>query len=160
MGSSLEWHFPFFYFCAWKPSEDSLSVFSFLFSSTSSFFSPLWFFLFLHVIYACLHTVSIKSLPLVFFPPPSFCHCNLYQQSRCLNNANPSLPPISSFNHMYSFSTLAATIVCRHSGIHGNLGTKSTNPLCLVVMPDSNTKSHNSTITQKHRDTHTHPDVL
>lgn len=110
--------------------------------------------------YLCLLTYCIYNVsPPRFFFSPSFCHCNLYQQSRCLNNANPPSrhpAPHSSFNHMYSFSTLAATIVCRHRGIHGNLGTKSTNPLCLVVMPDSNTKSHNSTITQKPTHTHTH----
>lgn len=157
MGSSLEWHFPFSFLCV----KNCLFFFvHFLF-----FCSPLWFFLFLHVIYACLHTVSIKSRPLGFFLPSSV--TVIFTSSLDALTMQPPHPPLtppptpplrpSSFNHMYSFSTLAATIVCRHRGIHGNLGTKSTNPLCLVVMPDSNTKSHNSTITHRHTHTNTPP---
>lgn len=48
-----------------------------------------------------------------------FSHCNLYQQSRCLNNANPFF-----IQSHVQFSTLT-TIVCCHRGIHGNLGTKA-----------------------------------
>lgn len=44
--------------------------------------------------YLCLLT---RCISIYFFL--HFCHCNLYQQSRCLNNAKPIL----SFNHMYSF---------------------------------------------------------
>lgn len=49
-----------------------------------------------------------------------FCHCNPYQQSRCLNNASP----FSSFNHMYSFLPFT-TVVCCHRGIHENFGDKA-----------------------------------
>lgn len=99
-----------FLFCAWKPRElRNRSVFSFL-SLSSSFFSPLLFFLFL--CYLCLLTYCIYKVSLFF------CHCNLYQQSRCLNNANPFF-----IQSHVQFSTLA-TIVCCHRGIHGNLGTK------------------------------------
>lgn len=74
-----------------------------------SFFNPI---LFSYVIYACLHTVSIYSF---FF----FCHCNLYQQSRCLNNANPFF-----IQSLVQFSTLTTIVYC-HRGIHGNLGDKA-----------------------------------
>lgn len=95
------------FFCAWKPRElrncSVFSFFEFLFFPLCSFFS--------YVIYACLHTVSIYSF---FF----FCHCNLYQQSRCLNNANPFF-----IQSHVQFSTLTTIVYC-HRGIHGNLGTK------------------------------------
>lgn len=64
--------------CVWKPRERrNCSVFSFFWV----LLSPL-FFLFL--CYLCLLTYCIYILFLF-----CFCHCNLYQQSRCLNNANP-----------------------------------------------------------------------
>lgn len=130
---------------------------SFLFLSFFDDF--LLFFLFSALVlsvppcYLCLLTYCIYNVspPRSFIYPPS-CHCNLYQQSRCLNNA--SKPPStllshSSSNHLYSFSTRAATIVSRHRRIRGKLGDKKhKNPLCLVVMPDSNTKSHNSKVTR------------
>lgn len=94
-----------------KRSEELLCAFSFF----EFLFFPLCS-LFSYVIYACLHTVSIDSF--LF----SFClffrHCNLYQQSRCLNNANPFF-----IQSHVQFSTLT-TIVYRHRGILGNLGTK------------------------------------
>lgn len=95
------------FLCVCKPRElKNCSVFFFLWVPL---FSPL-FFLFL--CYLCLLTYCIYILFLFF------CHCNLYQQSRCLNNANPFF-----IQSRVQFSTLTTIVYC-HRGIHGNLGTK------------------------------------
>lgn len=104
-----------------------LSFFSSSFSFLSLFISLSFLFLvylpppllsvlsfFSCVIYACLHTVSIYSFCFFFF-----CHCNLYQQSRCLNNANPFF-----IQSRVQFSTLTTIVYC-HRGIHGKLGDKA-----------------------------------
>lgn len=123
----------FWFLCVETVRRFAVRVFFSLFVDfLFSFSPPLWFFLFLHVIYACLHTVSIKSPrpppppPLVFFffPFPPSVTVIFTSSLDALTMQNPH----SSFNHMYSFSTLAATIVCRHRGIHGNLGTKKHKP--------------------------------
>lgn len=72
---------------------------------------PPLFFLFLCLFY-CLLTYCIYILFLFF------CHCNLYQQSKCLNNANPFF-----IQSHVQFCSLATIVRC-HRGIHGNLGTK------------------------------------
>lgn len=51
----------------------------------------------------------------------------------------------SSFNHVYSFLPSPQLSIATEEFM-GTWG-QSTNPLCLVVKPDQNTKSHNSTIT-------------
>lgn len=96
------------FFCAWKPRElRNCSVF--FLSLSSSFFPSVLSFpmLFMPAYILYLYTLS-------FF----FCHCNLYQQSRCLNNANPFF-----IQSHVQFSTLTTIVYC-HRGIHGNLGTK------------------------------------
>lgn len=100
-----------FLFCAWKPREvRNCSVFFFLRVSSFPPRSVLSFpTLFMPAYILYLYTLSFLSF---------FCHCNLYQQSRCLNNANPFF-----IQSRVQFSTLTTIVYC-HRGIHGNLGTK------------------------------------
>lgn len=75
MGSSPEWHF---WFCVQtkRTYKNAMLIFSFSFPSRWScpfFSSPP---------YLCLLTRCIDIFSFLHF-----CHCNLYQQSRCLNNA-------------------------------------------------------------------------
>lgn len=107
-------------------------MFSFL-SLSSSFFSPLLFFLFL--CYLCLLTYCIYKVSLFFSVTVIF--------TSSLDAL--TMQTHSSFNHMYSFLPSPQLSVATEEFM-GTWG-QSTNPLCLVVMPDSNTKSHNSTIT-------------
>lgn len=95
------------FFCVLKPRElRNCSVFLFL--CVPPFF------------------LSVLSFPVLFMPAyilylyslSFFCHCNLYQQSRCLNNANPFF-----IQSRVQFSTLTTIVYC-HRGILGNLGTK------------------------------------
>lgn len=110
-----------FLFCAWKPRElRNRSVFSFL-SLSSSFFLHSCSFC-SYVIYACLHTVSIKSL---FFSVTVIFTSSLDALT---------MQTHSSFNHMYSFLPSPQLSVATEEFM-GTWG-QSTNPLCLVVMPD------------------------
>lgn len=90
-----------------KRTKKLLCVF---FLSLSSSFSPLCSF-FSRVIYACLQTVSIYSF---FFSVTVIFTSSLDALT---------MQTHSSFNHVYSFSTLTTIVYC-HRGIHGNLGTK------------------------------------
>lgn len=103
-----------------------------VFLSLSSSFPPLCSF-FSYVIYACLHTVSIYSF---FFSVTVIFTSSLDALT---------MQTHSSFNHMYSFLPSPQLSIATEEFM-GTWG-QSTNPLCLVVKPDQNTKSHNSTIT-------------
>lgn len=96
-----------------KRSEELLCAFSFfefLFFPPSVLYFPM---LFMPACILYLYTLSFFFLSFFFLG-----HCNLYQQSRCLNNANPFF-----IQSHVQFSTLT-TIVYRHRGILWNLGTK------------------------------------
>ena len=118
MSSSLEWHFLFVCVCVCvcKPKRTKKLLCVFLSLWVPLFLPPLCsFFLSFFSCYLCLLTYCIYILFLFFF----FCHCNLYQQSRCLNNANPFF-----IQSRVQFSTLTTIVYC-HRGIHGKLGDKA-----------------------------------
>lgn len=105
MDSSPEWHFWFRVRTkrTYKNANVTFLPFLFRFPFVLSFlFSPL---------FIPANTLSLY----IFFL--HFCHCNLYQQSRCLNNAKPIL----TFNHVYSFFYPSPQLSIATKGIHGKL---------------------------------------
>lgn len=82
----------FLFLCVETVRRFAVRVFFSLSSTSSFFFSPPALVLSVPTCYLCLLTYCIYKVSpprFFFFSFPSFCHCNLYQQSRCLNNAKP-----------------------------------------------------------------------
>lgn len=117
----------FLFLCVETVRRFAVRVFFSLSSTSSFFFSPPALVLSVPTCYLCLLTYCIYKVSpprFFFFPSPPSVTVIFTSSLDALTMQNPH----SSFNHMYSFSTLAATIVCRHRGIHGNLGTKKHKP--------------------------------